>query len=519
MASTIGTIVATDLRLRWRRTSTIVTVLVMIVIAYAVVPDFREGSTVMVVEGRRAIYNSASLSIATAIFASFFLGLFGFYLISNAIERDLTSGTGYLIASTPVRNTEYLAGKLVGNLVFLLSLLLVYGGGVAVMHLLRGEAPLEPLTYLVTYAVLVAPALVFVAIMALLFECLTPLSGRGGDILYFFVWLIILSIGAVQADSGISSWRAGAFDVMGLGYLLGELHRQGLPSNMAVGHTVFDPALTPVTIQALAPSGAAIMARLVAMVAPLPLFAVALVAFHRFDPAKVRSTARSGGRGLIAQLQRLLKPVTRILLPVAAWGGRSRWRLAGQAVADAAMTLMRSPAATVALLGVTVVSVLLPIDRVRSALLPATFVILILALADLPTRDRSAGTATMLEGMPGLKAHRVLWKLSSAGLLALTFLVIPLLRLAVTAPGAALALLVGGIFTAALAVTLGVLTGTPKTFAACFLFFIYLVLNGRQLPALDFAGWNGVATLSVTLGYLVAAGVLASISILWHRSR
>jgi hypothetical protein len=158
-----------------------------------------------------------------------------------------------------------------------------------------------------------------------------------------------------------------------------------------------------------------------------------------------------------------------------------------------------------------------PLDRLRGAVLPATFVFLVLALAEVATRDRSVGAGPMLDGMPSLKARRVAWKLGSAALVGLTFTLIPLARLLVAAPGSAAALLVGTLFTASLAVTLGILTGTPKTFAALFLFFLYLVLTGGALPGMDFAGWTGLATPGVTLGYLIATVAFAAVAIAWQR--
>jgi hypothetical protein len=37
----------------------------------------------------------------------------------NALRRDILSRCGYVIASTTMRNSEYLAGKFAGNVVFL----------------------------------------------------------------------------------------------------------------------------------------------------------------------------------------------------------------------------------------------------------------------------------------------------------------------------------------------------------------------------------------------------------------
>jgi len=194
-----------------------------------------------------------------------------------------------------------------------------------------------------------------------------------------------------------------------------------------------------------------------------------------------------------------------------------RWRFGGQIIADAAVTLMLSPVALVALLAITVLSLLTPVDRLRSGVLPAMSVLLILALAEVATRDHAVGAGPMLDGMPRLKARRVAWKLGSAAVIGLSFALVPMLRLLLAAPSSSVALLVGTLFTASLAVALGVMTGTPKTFAALFLFFLYLVLNGGALPALDFAGWTGLATPAVTLGYLVATTLIGGMAILWQR--
>jgi hypothetical protein len=50
-----------------------------------------------------------------------------------------------------------------------------------------------------------------------------------------------------------------------------------------------------------------------------------------------------------------------------------------------------------------------------------------------------------------------------------------------------------------------------------FMLFLYLVLNGAQVPRLDFAGWNGVATGSTRVGYIIAAAFFGLIAVAKHR--
>lgn len=513
--SRIGAIVLTDLRVRLRRTSSLVTLLFMVAAAWVVVPDLSSGRAIMVVDGHRALYNSAAIAISTSLFASMFLGFLGFYLVSNSLRRDLETRTGFIIAATPVRNAEYLAGKLVGNIVFLGAIVAGYMLGVMGMHLLRAEQPLQPLVYLSTYLLVVGPAIVFVAVMALLFESVPLLAGRMGDVAYFFVWLIVLMAGVIgNEQAGGTNWHD-AMDAFGMAFIM---HAIGATS-FAIGATPYDPQMTPIVTEPLVLFGPALLARALATLAPLPLLLIPLALFHRFDPVKVKDTSRQGGRGPIARLNQLVKPVTRILAPVIALGGRFPWRFGGRVIADAAVTLALFPLAFLLLVGVAVWSLTVPIEGLRGKVLPALFFLLVIVLPGITTRDRVAGTMPMLDGIARLKADRIAWKLGTAFVVALLFALVPLLRLAVVAPSSALSLLVGLLFTAALSTALGELSRSPKTFAALFLFFLYLVLNGGGQAAMDFAGWYGTATPSVMFGYLAVAAGLTGVAWIVSRSR
>jgi len=511
----VGAIVLTDLRVRLRRTSSLVTLLLMVAAAYVVVPDLSTGRAIMVVDGHRALYNSAAIAISTSLFASMFLGLFGFYLVSNALRRDLETRTGFIIAATPVRNAEYLAGKLLGNIVFLGCIVAGYMLGVMGMHLLRAEQPLQPLVYLSTYLLVVGPAIIFVAVMALLFESVPLLAGRAGDVLYFFLWMIVLMAGVVGNEpAGGLNWHD-ALDSFGMAFIM---HGIGATS-FAIGATPYDPQLSPIVTEPLVLYGPALLARGLALLAPLPLLLIPLALFHRFDPVKVKDTSRQGGRGPIARLNQLVKPVTRVLAPLIAMGGRLPWRFGGRVISDAAVTLALFPLAVLLLVGMAAWSLTVPMEGLRGKVLPALFFLLVIVLPGITTRDRVAGTMPMLDGIARLRADRVVWKLGTAFVVALLFALVPLLRLAVAAPSSALSLLVGLLFAAALSTALGELSRSPKTFAALFLFFLYLVLNGGGQAAMDFAGWYGTATPSVMLGYLGVAAGLTGVVWLWSRLR
>ena len=173
-------IAATDVRLRLRRPSTLWLILILSGMAYLLIPDPSTGSALMVVDGARALYTSQVVALATAGLASLFLTFAGFYLASNTIRRDLIARTGGIIAATPVSSGAYLTGKFLGGAAYLGLITAVYVLNVMAMHLLRGEGPLEPFTYFLTYALALGPAIIVVAALALMFECVPPALGSPG---------------------------------------------------------------------------------------------------------------------------------------------------------------------------------------------------------------------------------------------------------------------------------------------------------------------------------------------------
>ncbi len=509
----VGVIAVTDLRLRLRRPGTLWLVLVLCGLAYLIIPDPAGGHALMVMDGARARYTSQVVALATAVLASFLLTFGGFYLTSNALRRELLSRTGGIIAATPVDSGTYLVGKFLGGAGYLGVVTGIYLLNIIAMHLLRGEGPLEPLTYLLTYLLTLAPGILVVAALALCFECLPILSGRLGDVAYFFLWTLLVAVGAIGEGHG-----AGRFlDIMGLGFTLGQVNAAVHSTNMAIGMTPFDPTIAPWVLPPLALTRDLVLPRLTTALFCLPILLLARLGFHRFDPARTRGGSQSSGGHLVRRISTTLKPLTR-------WVGLVGTRLVPVApgalrpvLAETVMSLCQAPLVPVAWLGVVLASVVAPTNGATRMLPLVVCAILTVALADLSTRDRAAGVQAMLFSLPRLKPDYARIKLAAGTLLGLGFVLPVALRIALVHPASALSLVLAAGFMAALSTSLGLLTRTPKTFMGIFLLFLYLVLNGAQLPALDFAGWNGVATASTRVGYLLATLVLAALAEGKHR--
>jgi hypothetical protein len=476
-----------------------------------VVPPLSSGRTIMQINGHRALLTSASIALATASMVSILLGMLGFYLVSNTIRRDALTRTGYVIAAMPVTNLEYLVGKYLGNVAFLGLVVLGCIMNVMVMHLLRAEGPLEPLVYLATYAGAVGPAVCVVSAWALMFESIRPLSGRAGDVLYFFIWIMMLMVTAGAADAHTLRWNH-YVDAIGMLFMITQASSGGTIKSVQIGGSPYDPSQAPFAFQGIHWTPEVVASRITSAMIALPILALALLFFARFDPAKMKSEVAHAKRNLYAQLNRALKPLTRILLGALSPAGGAPGTVARIGRSEFTLTFMLSPVALALMIAFALWGALAPMNTVLSAVLPLSFLGIVIATADIATRDAAAGMTALLFSMPGVKQRYVISKWIAACATALAFVLVPMLRLAAVQPFAALSLIIGAIFVASLAVSFGTLTGSGKAFTGFFLLFLYMVMSAKGSPGLDFAGWNGVATNAVRVTYLVLSAALVALA-------
>ncbi|MES2303859.1 MAG: hypothetical protein V4558_00010 [Gemmatimonadota bacterium] len=512
MLSRIGAVVQADLRVRLRRTSTLVIFLVLCALAYKFVPDLATGRAMIQIDGHRSRYDSATIAIVTAALCSVVLGMLGFYMVSSAIRRDVVSRTGYVIAAMPVRSAEYLSGKLLGSVLFLSLVVCGYILNVMGMQLLRGEAPVEPLVYLGTFIVMTGPVILVVSALALLFECVPLLSGRLGDLVYFFVWIAIVALASGAQRQPAGNWRH-YIDIFGMGFLTQQVSG-GLPhASMSIGSTNFDPAKSVFIFAGIDWSWRSLAPRVAVSLLVLPLFVLAWPTFHRFDPARIRAAAARGRFNPLARVNLWLKPATRFLVSFAGSGGG----VVRLVIAEMLLGFLLAPATLLILVAAMVAGTVLPLPLVLSTVLPFTFLGLAIAIADMTPRDQTAGVRSLLFTMPGMREHYLPVKFLATAGTVLLFVLVPLLRLAVARPASALSLLIGAGCLAATATAFGVWSRGPKAFAGAFLLFFYGAMNSDDVPAMDFAGFFGVATAQVRLCY--AGGAVALMALLWLTQR
>ena len=495
--SRIGAIVSADFRIRFRRISTVIVFLLLSAFAYVWIPAPSTGRTLIQINGQRAIYNSGAIGLGTASLGMIFVGLFGYYVISNAIRRDVVTRCGVIAASTPMRSGEYLLGKFLGNLVFLAVFVCGFMLSSMVMLAVRGEAGLEPSVFIEQYLLLTPAAIVFVSAVSVLFESIPWLAGKFGDVIYFFLWSTVIGlVVANETTHGRINWVR-CFDFTGFGFMIDQLQHTLHTESVSIGASSFDPTKPTIIFQGLALTREWILPRVISLLAPLLLLPLAGLFFHRFDPVRTGRVSGKGRRNWIGKIQNLFKPLSRRAVSLLMFPGRSGSFL-GAVWTDAALTLTLYPLVFVAFVAITVTTSFGSL----SGVLPIVFAALAIIISDVATRDARAGTTASVRTIPRLRENYVWWKLGSSCLLGLLLCVVPLIRTLAHGSMAFAALTCGILFVAATATTLGVTTANPKTFIVGFLTFWYVVVNDHgQNPMLDFAGFYGRGTTTTLFLY------------------
>ncbi|MFL6519501.1 MAG: hypothetical protein ACJ8NS_04715 [Chthoniobacterales bacterium] len=513
--SRIGAIVGADFRIRFRRVSTVIVFLLLSAFAYVWIPAPSTGRTLIQIDGQRAIYNSGAIGMGTASLGMIFVGLFGFYVISNAIRRDVITRCGVIAASTPMRSGEYLLAKFLGNLAFLATFVCGFMLSSMAMLLVRGEARIEPLVFIEQYLLLTPPAIVFVSAVSVLFESIRWLSGKLGDVLYFFLWMTVIGlVVANETTRGAINW-ARCFDFTGFGFMIDQMQRSLHTNSVSIGASDFDATKPTILFPGLTLTHEWILPRLVSLLTPLLLLPVAALFFHRFDPVRTKQISGKGRRNWLGKIQNLFKPLSRQAVTLLTMPGRGG-SFVGAMWVDALLTLTLLPFAFVAFVGITIASLFAR----PAALLPIVFGLLAIMVSDVATRDGRAGTLASVRAVPRLRENYVCWKLISTLLLGLLFCAGPLLRTISHGWVAVAALICGIALVASMATALGILTANPKTFIVGFLTFWYVVMNDKGAsPLLDFAGFYGRFTGTTIVLYVCLSIAAIAVAQVFYRAR
>lgn len=206
-------ILVADFLERVRRYSFLVVLGFTVLMGYLFVPDASANYTILNMGGYRGLYNSAWVGMMAAISTTVFLTLPGFYLVKNSISRDYETRVGQIIAATPITKLQYILGKFLSNFILLATIVAVLAITAIGMQLVRGESyHIQLLVLFAPFLIITLPAMVVIAASAVLFESIPWLRGSFGNIVWFFVWIVLIINGASSSN-----------DILGIGRVLDML--------------------------------------------------------------------------------------------------------------------------------------------------------------------------------------------------------------------------------------------------------------------------------------------------------
>ena len=284
-----------DFLQRTRSYGFLITLGVTLYVAYFFIPPNHSSYSTMQMAGHRGLYNSAYLGSLMAMLISPFLSLAGFYLVKNAIDRDIRTGLGQILATTTLSKPLYTIGKTISNFAVLSVMVATMGVAVIVMQFVRREDMTLHLGEIVAPLFFISlPVMFVVAAVAILFEAIPWLRGGLGNVIYFFVWISALSAPMARLDSG----RRGSYnDLFGTGVVVPSITaacEAAFPGSSKTGLSMginFKSSgqfwdLTTFHWDGLAWTKEVIVGRLSWLGIGLGLALLAAVFFRRFDPAR-----------------------------------------------------------------------------------------------------------------------------------------------------------------------------------------------------------------------------------------
>lgn len=510
---TLVELMKADVRERTRGYSFLVTIAATLYLGYLV----KDGTIGVRLGKYQPMPNSAWTGMTMALCTITFVGLVGFYVVKNSIERDRETGVGQILAGTPLSTVLYMLGKLLSNFVVLAIITGILALAAILLQAFRGPG-LDIPTLVSPFIFLVLPGLFFIAGAAVFFESVRLLRGGFGNVLFFFAYLAII---VVPRGTGLMST-----DVFGVQLAITRIQanvRTVIPDydgNFTIGLAAktYKESKT-IEWDGLPWTAEIIGTRTHPVAFGLMLSLVAAGLFDRFS-SKV-SRARPG------RFRKFLDRVAGspfhripgwILLPFDALFGR----FTSGRILVAELRLMLQGLAWwwyAAALGLWIASLAMETTSARASVYPFLMIWPVLLWSGMGTRERRFRTGSILFSAPRPLARQLPATWGAGFLVAIILssgILIGLLMNGETANF--LSIVAGALFVPSLAIALGVWSGTSKTFEAIYVAFWYIG-PAHHTASIDFLATTDQAVYAGTPLVFAVVGALLFIAALGGRWR
>jgi hypothetical protein len=402
--------------------------------------------------------------------------ILGFFLVRSSIENDRHSGVGEILASTPLKWVNYLLGKMLGIVVYLCMLMMILYTMTAVVQILHGEAPFQPLILAWPFLLFILPGIIFVSGLALFLDVVPLLRNWPGDVVFMITMFQLSAIGQISGSIPLMFEENS--------YL--RTHPNALTGTGA--DKVFYWPGMPVAWHVIWP-------QLQWIVLGFAMVFLASLFFDRFRHAP-------GHRWWLFRRESVKEtheslPLSNTLvasLPTSPTIAAPHWVAPFiSLIAEVYLTLKKHWWYWFGCGVLLTAAVLVPEESLHLYVLPMAMVLPIGIIANLGCRETLEGTNELVFSVPHLQKWYPLWKWSAGFVVSCLALVGPLLEMIKGGQiFSAIALCVGAGFMVALAVSFGVWTGGYRLFLAVYTFLWWMMINGINKNALIWLDWSGI---------------------------
>jgi hypothetical protein len=512
MLAQIGSVAVADFKNRVRDPNFLLFLIALAVLSMIYFPQIGASYQTISVAGARGVYNPYWMGDALAILNVTFLPLVCFYYLRGTIQKDTFSLFGHLFAATRASGTEYILGKCLAHLMILIIVMFSTVIVAIGMQFWIGEnRTFDLLAYLLPQLVYVLPLVFMIATITVLFDSVSFLRSTIGNLIYFVVAMIAM-LSVIN-------------DLTNIGVLLTQISQQ---ANNHIGNTDLSQ-LSGITvgISKLDPNDAnpnflwqGADYTLIDLTAYIKVCAIvlvglilAIVSFDRFT-ASARAPALAQGK-LNRLIAKLLNPLDALFVKITQHSLLTRLMRNELSLVFSG----KPPLWVMSLFVLFVMQCVLPIDMVKSVIIPAVFLIAGLSLSGLGQREQQHNVQSFMVNCPNLMKVQFPAMLLGPGFMLLTLIAPSIVRLTIDAESfSALMLAIGAVYVVSLAVFCGVVTKTTKAFEILFTMTWYAGPMS-QFVYLDFIGMNVQHSQSIkaTWVFLIASMIMLAISALWRK--
>lgn len=459
----------------------------------------------------RGTYSSAWVGLVLGLMYSSLLSLLGFYLVRGTLVRDFDTRVWQLLVATPMTRPGYLLAKWASHMaVFALLMLvgLVVGAAAQLAH--AEDRALNLIELVKPVLVLALPSLAVTAFFAVLFDLVPWLRRTAGNVLFFFVWVLVNASLGSQFDPSKSAWAAQTWlsDPGGMALVMRDLHAPlalATPDvsshDLSVGMSdavarlrLFSWNHWPMHLVDLAGRAVWVLLSMACVVVLAPML----------DWAAARTRGAEAVRGAgpgrrLAWLDRLLRPL--------------EWFASGRVMAAEFKLVLRHRRVWwwLALLGSWAVQSFGPPEAVGAAVIVA-WMASVDVFSRVMLRERETRTGSLLFVAAGAARRLLMARAGMAVVLAMASVAPAVLRTGAIDPLAAMALLLVAGSVACGGLALSVLFRNPRPFELLLAALAYVGVQGQgPLAVLAHPQW----TLTLHAVALVASALL--LPMLWPR--